>query len=425
MIDIKLLRDNPDAVRASQRSRGEDEGVVDAIRAADERRRSSLTAYEQLRAEQNAASKEIGRAQGDERQALLARTKELAAQVKDAKAAADAAEDELNRLAMSIPNVVIDGVPAGGEDDYAVREIVGTPRDFAAEGFEPRDHMAIAEGLDAIDTARGAKVSGARFYFLKGVGARLEMALLGLAMQKAIAAGFVPLITPTLVRPDVIKGAGFIDHHAEEVYYLPADDLYLTGTSEVALAGYHADEIIDLSKGPVRYAGQSTCYRREAGSYGKDTTGIIRVHQFNKIEMFVYCRPEEAQAEHERLLQMERDMLAAIEVPYRIIDTAAGDLGTSAARKFDCEAWVPTQGRYRELTSTSNCTTFQARRLGTRFRPEGTTGPTEVAATLNGTLATTRWIVALLETHQQADGSVTVPQALRPFLGLDVLEPLS
>ncbi len=425
MIDLRVLRDNPDAVRTSQIARGEDASLVDSVRAADEQRRSALTAYEQLRAEQNAASKEIGRAQGDERQALLARTKELAAQVKDAKAAADAAEDELNRLAMSIPNVVIDGVPAGGEDDYAVREIVGTPRDFAAEGFEPRDHMAIAEGLDAIDTARGAKVSGARFYFLKGVGARLEMALLGLAMQKAIAAGFVPLITPTLVRPDVIKGAGFIDHHAEEVYYLPADDLYLTGTSEVALAGYHADEIIDLSKGPVRYAGQSTCYRREAGSYGKDTTGIIRVHQFNKIEMFVYCRPEEAQAEHERLLQMERDMLAAIEVPYRIIDTAAGDLGTSAARKFDCEAWVPTQGRYRELTSTSNCTTFQARRLGTRFRPEGTTGPTEVAATLNGTLATTRWIVALLETHQQADGSVTVPQALRPFLGLDVLEPLS
>ena len=425
MIDLRVLRDNPDAVRTSQIARGEDASLVDSVRAADEQRRSALTAYEQLRAEQNAASKEIGRAQGDERQALLARTKELAAQVKDAKAAADAAEDELNRLAMSIPNVVIDGVPAGGEDDYAVREIVGTPRDFAAEGFEPRDHMAIAEGLDAIDTARGAKVSGARFYFLKGVGARLEMALLGLAMQKAIAAGFVPLITPTLVRPDVIKGAGFIDHHAEEVYYLPADDLYLTGTSEVALAGYHADEIIDLSKGPVRYAGQSTCYRREAGSYGKDTTGIIRVHQFNKIEMFVYCRPEEAQAEHERLLQMERDMLAAIEVPYRIIDTAAGDLGTSAARKFDCEAWVPTQGRYRELTSTSNCTTFQARRLGTRFRPEGTTGPTEVAATLNGTLATTRWIVALLETHQQADGSVSVPQALRPFLGLDVLEPLS
>ena len=424
MIDLRVLRDNPDAVRTSQIARGEDASLVDDVRAADEQRRSALTAYEQSRAEQNAASKEIGRAQGDERQALLARTKELAAQVKDAKAAADAAEDELNRLAMSIPNVVIDGVPAGGEDDYAVREIVGTPRDFAAEGFEPRDHMAIAEGLDAIDTARGAKVSGARFYFLKGVGARLEMALLGLAMQKAIAAGFVPLITPTLVRPDVIKGAGFIDHHAEEVYYLPADDLYLTGTSEVALAGYHADEIIDLSKGPVRYAGQSTCYRREAGSYGKDTTGIIRVHQFNKIEMFVYCRPEEAQAEHERLLQMERDMLAAIEVPYRIIDTAAGDLGTSAARKFDCEAWVPTQGRYRELTSTSNCTTFQARRLGTRFRPEGTTGPTEVAATLNGTLATTRWIVALLETHQQADGSVTVPQALRPFLGLDVLEPL-
>ncbi|HET6968065.1 MAG TPA: serine--tRNA ligase [Ornithinibacter sp.] len=421
MIDIKLLRDDPELVRASQRARGEDEGVVDVIRAADERRRSSLTAYERLRAEQKSMGKDVARAQGDEKQALLARTKEIAAEVKSLQAAADEAQAELDTLVRTIGNVVEPEVPSGGEDDYVVVETVGAARDFVAEGFEPRDHLALAEALDAIDMERGAKVAGARFYFLKGVGARLEIGLLALAMHRAIAAGFVPMITPTLVKSDVMAGAGFLDHHADEVYRLEADDLYLTGTSEVALAGYHADEVLDLSQGPIRYAGQSTCYRREAGSYGKDTRGIIRVHQFNKIEMFVYCRPEDAAAEHERLLDFEKDMLAAIDVPYRIIDTAAGDLGGPAARKYDCEAWVPTQGRYRELTSTSNCTTFQARRLNTRFR--GAQG-NEVAATLNGTLATTRWIVAILENHQQADGSVVVPEALRPHVGLDVLTPV-
>jgi seryl-tRNA synthetase len=421
VIDIKLLRDDPDLVRASQRARGDDEGVVDAIRAADERRRSSLTAYERLRAEQKSMGKDVARAQGDEKQALLARTKEISAEVRSLQSSADEAQTELDRLLRTIGNVVEPEVPVGGEDDYVVVETIGTARDFAAEGLEPRDHLALAEGLDAIDMERGAKVAGARFYFLKGVGARLEMGLLSLAMNKAIAAGFVPMITPTLVKSDVMAGAGFLDHHADEVYRLEADDLYLTGTSEVALAGYHADEVIDLSKGPIRYAGQSTCYRREAGSYGKDTRGIIRVHQFNKIEMFVYCRPEEAAAEHERLLDFEKEMLAAVELPYRIIDTAAGDLGGPAARKYDCEAWVPTQGRYRELTSTSNCTTFQARRLNTRFRGEQ---GNEVAATLNGTLATTRWIVAILENHQQADGSVVVPEALRPYVGLDVLTPV-
>ncbi|HET7763378.1 MAG TPA: serine--tRNA ligase [Phycicoccus sp.] len=421
MIDIRLLREDPDTVRASQRARGEDESVVDAILAADERRRASLTSYERLRAEQKSMGKEVARAQGGEKQALLARTKELAAEVKALQAGADDAQAELDALMRTIGNVVEPGVPAGGEDDYVVLEEVGAPRDFAAEGLEPRDHLALAEGLDAIDMERGAKVSGARFYFLKGVGARLEMALLGLAMRKAVAAGFVPLITPTLVRTEVMAGAGFLDQHADEVYRLEADDLYLTGTSEVALAGYHADEVIDLSGGPVRYAGQSTCYRREAGSYGKDTRGIIRVHQFNKIEMFVYCRPEDAAAEHRRLLDFEKEMLAAVEVPYRVIDTAAGDLGGPAARKFDCEGWVPSQGRYRELTSTSNCTTFQARRLGTRFRGEH---GNEVAATLNGTLATTRWLVAILENHQQSDGSVVVPAALRDGVGLDVLTPV-
>ncbi|MGL5929001.1 MAG: serine--tRNA ligase, partial [Dermatophilaceae bacterium] len=330
---------------------------------------------------------------------------------------------ELDRMMRTLGNVVVPGVPAGGEDDYMVLETRGAPRDFAAEGIAtPRDHLDLAEGLDALDMARGAKVAGARFYFLKGVGARLEMALLDLAMRTAIAHGFVPLVTPTLVRTEVMAGAGYIDHHAEEVYRVEADDLWLTGTSEVALAGYHADEVLDLSAGPLRYAGQSTCYRREAGSYGKDTRGIIRVHQFNKIEMFVYCRPEDAVAEHQRLLDLEHEMLRAVEVPYRVIDTAAGDLGGPAARKYDCEGWVPSQGRYRELTSTSNCTTFQARRLGTRYRAER---GNEVAATLNGTLATTRWLVAILENHQQADGSVVVPEALRPHLGLDVLTPTS
>ena len=421
MIDIKLLRDDPDLVRASQRARGEDEGVVDAIRAADERRRGSLTAYERLRAEQKSMGKDVARAQGDEKQALLARTKEIAAEVRSLQATADEAQGELDTLLRTIGNVVEPEVPSGGEDDYVVVETVGTARDFSAEGFEPRDHLALAESLDAVDMERGAKVAGARFYFLKGAGARLEMGLLALAMQRAIAAGFVPMITPTLVKADVMAGAGFLDQHADEVYRLEADDLYLTGTSEVALAGYHADEVVDLTNGPIRYAGQSTCYRREAGSYGKDTRGIIRVHQFNKIEMFVYCRPEEAAAEHERLLDFEKDMLAAIDVPYRVIDTAAGDLGGPAARKYDCEAWVPTQGRYRELTTTSNCTTFQARRLNTRFRGEQ---GNEIAATLNGTLATTRWLVAILENHQQADGSVVVPQALRPHVGLDVLAPV-
>jgi len=421
VIDIKLLREDPDLVRASQRARGEDEGVVDAIRAADERRRSSLTAYERLRAEQKSMGKDVAKAQGDEKQALLARTKAISAEVKTLQSTADEAQSELDRLVRTIGNVVEPEVPVGGEDDYVVVETIGTARDFAAEGIEPRDHLSLAEGLDAIDMERGAKVAGARFYFLKGAGARLEMGLLALAMNKAIAAGFIPMITPTLVKSDVMAGAGFLDHHADEVYRLEADDLYLTGTSEVALAGYHSDEVIDLSKGPVRYAGQSTCYRREAGSYGKDTRGIIRVHQFNKIEMFVYCRPDDAAAEHERLLDFEKEMLAAVELPYRIIDTAAGDLGGPAARKYDCEAWVPSQGRYRELTSTSNCTTFQARRLNTRFKGEH---GNEVAATLNGTLATTRWLVAILENHQLPDGSVVVPEALRPHVGLEVLTPV-
>ena len=426
MIDIRLVRDDPETVRASQRARGATESLVDDILDADRRRRTSLSDFERARAEQNTLSRQVGQASGEDKQQLLSRTRELADRVKSLKAEAEAAATELEALAAQVDNVVQPQTPPGGEDDYVVLREVGAPRDFAAEGFGPRDHLDLGELLGAIDTGRGAKVSGARFYFLTGVGARLELALLNLAMDQAVGAGFTPVITPTLVKPEVMRGTGFLGAHSDEIYRLEADDLYLVGTSEVPLAGYHAEEIIDLSTGPRRYAGWSACYRREAGSYGKDTRGIIRVHQFHKVEMFSYCRVEDAAAEHLRLLAWEEQMLAKVELPYRVIDVAAGDLGSSAARKFDCEAWLPTQARYREMTSTSNCTTYQARRLGVRERAPDSDGSTRPVATLNGTLATTRWIVALLENHQQPDGSVAVPKALQPYLsGLDRLTPIA
>lgn len=417
MIDLKLLREDPDAVRRSQLSRGEDPTLVDTLLSADAARRAAISSADALRADQKSASKSVGAASPDERPALLARAKELAEQVKAAEAAQAEAEAAFTAAHMAISNVVIDGVPAGGEDDFAVLDTVGEPPALD----DPKDHLELGESLGLIDMQRGAKVSGSRFYFLTGQGALLQLGLLQPAAQLAVSNGFTLIIPPVLVRPEVISGTGFLGAHAEEVYHLNADDLYLVGTSEVPLAGYHANEILDLSGGPLRYAGWSSCFRREAGSHGKDTRGIIRVHQFDKVEGFVYCTPADAEAEHQRLLGWQREMLARIEVPYRVIDVAAGDLGSSAARKFDCEAWVPTQGTYRELTSTSNCTTFQARRLSTRYRDEN--GKPQTAATLNGTLATTRWLVAILENHQRPDGSVRVPEALVPFVGAEVLEP--
>ena len=417
MIDLKLLRENSDAVRRSQTSRGEDPGLVDTLLAADTARRTAISTADSLRADQKAASKKVGAASADERPALLARARDLADEVKAAEAKQADAEATFAAAHMAISNVIIDGVPAGGEDDYAVLDVVGEP----AAIDNPKDHLELGETLGLIDMERGAKVSGSRFYFLTGQGALLQLGLLQMAIQLAADNGFVPIIPPVLVRPEVMSGTGFLGAHADEVYRVEADDLYLVGTSEVPLAGYHADEILDLSGGPLRYAGWSSCFRREAGSYGKDTRGIIRVHQFDKVEAFVYCTPADAEAEHERLLGWQREMLARIEVPYRVIDVAAGDLGSSAARKFDCEAWVPTQQAYRELTSTSNCTTFQARRLATRYRDPG--GKPQIAATLNGTLATTRWLVAILENHQRPDGSVRVPEALVPFVGAEVLKP--
>jgi seryl-tRNA synthetase len=424
VIDPVVLRDDPELVKRSQVARGHSPETVDAALAADRERRSAISAYEELRAEQNAFGKTVAAAPKDRKAALVAEVRGLAERVKIAQQAASEAEEAARAALLRIENIVIDGVPAGGEEDFVELRRVG---DIPSFDFEPLDHLALGERLNAIDMERGAKVSGARFYFLRGIGARLEIALMNLALDRALEAGFVPMITPTLVRPEIMQGTGFLGEHADEVYHLPADDLYLVGTSEVALAGYHKDEILDLSDGPLRYAGWSTCYRREAGSHGKDTRGIIRVHQFNKLEMFVYTTPEEAEAEHERLLALQEGMLQNLGLAYRVIDIAAGDLGSSAARKYDVEAWVPTQGAFRELTSTSNCTTFQSRRLDIRHRQPletGGVGRTTPVATLNGTLATTRWIVAILETHQRSDGSVIVPAVLRPYLGgLETLEP--
>lgn len=418
MIDLKTLREDPETVRASQRARGEAASLVDALLSADERRRSAVYSADTLRAEQKQLGKQVGKAAGEQRDALLAQGKKLAAKVKEAESEQSEAEEARSAALKRISNVIEPETPPGGEEDYRVLKHVGTPETF---DFEPKDHLELGTRLGALDTERGAKVSGARFYFLTGIGAQLELALLNMAAAQATVTGFELVVPPVLVRPEIMEGTGFLGEHASEVYRLEEDDLYLVGTSEVPLAGYHSGEILDFDAGPRRYAGWSTCFRREAGSYGRDTRGIIRVHQFNKLEMFIYCREEDARAEHQRLLAWEEEMLAKIEVPYRVIDVAAGDLGASAARKFDCEAWLPTQQAYRELTSTSNCTSFQARRLNTRYR-DGEEN--RFAATLNGTLATTRWIVAILENHQQEDGSVRVPEALRPFLGgRELLEP--
>jgi seryl-tRNA synthetase len=420
VIDLRLLRDDPDAFRRSQQARGADVGLVDEVLAADEARRAAVTRADTLRAESNSASKSIQGASADERPALIEKAKALKDEVKAAEAQQDEAESRMRDVVLRLPQLVEAGAPEGGEDDYVVIETVG---EVPSYDVEPLDHVELGARLGAIDVDRGAKVSGARFYYLTGVGAELELALFTFAWQQAIAAGFVPMVPPVLVKPEAMAGTGFLGQtSADDVYRIAQDDLYLVGTSEVALAAYHMDEILDVDRLPLRYTAFSPCFRREAGSYGKDTRGIIRVHQFDKVEMFSFCKPEDAQAEHQRLLGWEKEFLSALELPFRVIDVAAGDLGLSAARKFDCEAWIPTQGRYRELTSTSNCMEFQARRLNIRYRAEE--GPAPVA-TLNGTLvAIPRTIVALLEVHQQPDGSVRVPKALQPILGREVLEPV-
>ncbi len=419
MIDIKILRDDPERVRHSQKVRGESTEVVDQLLVLDDARRLAISAFEALRAEQNVLSKAVGSAKGEEKATLLENAKDLSARVKAAETARSEAEAAADAALLLIHNLIDPDAPVGGEENFVVLEHIGTPRDFSAEGFEAKDHVEIGKILKAIDTERGAKVSGSRFYYLTGMGAMLEFALVNYAIASATKAGFIPVIPPVLVKPPAMEGTGFLGQAAENVFHLEEDDFYLVGTSEVPLAAYHMDEIIDNL--PLRYAGYSSCFRREAGTYGKDTRGIIRVHQFDKVEMFTFCKPEDALAEHKRLLQWEKDFMNAMEIPYRVIDVASGDLGASAIRKFDIEAWIPTQNAYREVTSTSNCTEFQARRLNIRYQDEE---GTKSVATLNGTLvAIPRMIVAILENHQQSDGSVIVPSALRPFLGVDRFLP--
>lgn len=419
MIDLKILRDQPDLVRQSQSARGASVELVDRAIAADQQRRNAIVEFERVRAEQNALSKSIGGAKGDEKNALLAKAKDLAAAVKDADAKRADAEAHADTVLGELANIADPHAPIGGEADFVVLEEIGQPPTFS---FAPKDHVELGKILGAIDTERGAKVSGSRFFYLTGNGALLEFALINLAISKAVAAGFIPVVPPVLVKPHAMEGTGFLGQAAENVFHLEEDDFYLVGTSEVPLAAYHMDEILDGSSFPLRYAGFSSCFRREAGTYGKDTRGIIRVHQFDKVEMFSFCAPEDASAEHERLLQWEKEFLNALEIPYRVIDVATGDLGASAVRKFDCEAWIPTQNAYREVTSTSNCTEFQSRRLNIRYKDGSGTRP---VATLNGTLcAIPRIIVAILENHQQADGSVNIPKALVPFLGKSRFEPV-
>ena len=420
MIDIKVLRESPDLVRASQSARGEDVSLVDRVIAADEIRRSAIVEFEALKAEQNTLSKSVGSAKGDEKTALLEKAKALSDAVKAAEGKKNATETEYKSLAVSLSNIVDKAAPVGGEADFKVLEEVGKPREFS---FTPKDHVELGKILGAIDVERAAKVSGARFYYLTGVGALLELALVNYAITSASKAGFIPVIPPVLVKPAAMEGTGFLGQAAENVFHLKDEDFYLVGTSEVALAALHMDEILDAKSLPIRYAGYSPCFRKEAGSYGKDTRGIIRVHQFDKVEMFSYCTLQDAEAEHQKLLNWEKDFLNAMEIPYRVIDVATGDLGSSANRKFDCEAWIPTQNAYREVTSTSNCSDFQARRLNIRTKTESATTP---VATLNGTLvAIPRMIVAILENHQQSDGSVILPKALQGLLGMERFTPVA
>ena len=420
MIDIKVLRESPDLVRASQSARGEDVSLVDRVLAADEIRRSAIVEFEALKAEQNTLSKSVGSAKGEEKAALLEKAKALSDAVKAAESKKNATEAEYKSIAMSLSNIVDKAAPVGGEADFKVLEEVGRPREF---NFTPKDHVELGKILGAIDVERAAKVSGARFYYLTGVGALLELALVNYAITSASKAGFIPVIPPVLVKPAAMEGTGFLGQAAENVFHLKDEDFYLVGTSEVALAALHMDEILDAKSLPIRYAGYSPCFRKEAGSYGKDTRGIIRVHQFDKVEMFSYCALQEAEAEHQKLLNWEKDFLNAMEIPYRVIDVATGDLGSSANRKFDCEAWIPTQNAYREVTSTSNCSDFQARRLNIRIKTESATTP---VATLNGTLvAIPRMIVSILENHQQSDGSVLLPKALQGLLGMERFTPVA
>ena len=425
MINPDFVRNNPQIVKDSQSARRENPALVDEFLKNDQLWRNLTVEVDNLRAEQKSLSKEIGNRKGQQKSSpdpeidkqLDVLTKN-GTELSDNIASLTTKQEEIKKLAdkamASISNLVHKDAPIGEEKDFKVIETIGKPRNFNAEGIKIKDHVELGEELKLIDLERGAKVSGSRFYYLVGDGALLELALVNFAIDIAQNHGFTPVIPPALVKPAAMEGTGFLRQAAENVYRIEQDDMYLVGTSEVPLAAMHMDEILNNKELPIKYAGYSPCYRREAGSHGKDTRGIFRVHWFDKVEMFVFSNVEDVDKIHKELLEIEKEILTKLELPFRVIDVATGDLGSSAARKFDCEAWIPSSNEYRELTSTSNCTEFQARRLKIRTRAGE---KTNYVATLNGTLlAVTRTIVALLENHQQKDGSVKIPLALQPYL---------
>jgi seryl-tRNA synthetase len=425
VINPDFVRNNPQIVKDSQSARGENPALVDEFLKNDQLWRNLTVEVDNLRAEQKSLSKEIGNLKGQQKSSpsqeidkqLDVLTKK-GTELSDNIASLTTKQEEIKKLAdkamSGISNLVHKDAPIGEEKDFKVIETIGKPRDFNAESIRIKDHVELGEELKLIDLERGAKVSGSRFYYLVGDGALLELALVNFAIDIAQNHGFTPVIPPALVKPAAMEGTGFLGQAAENVYRIEQDDMYLVGTSEVPLAAMHMDEILNNKELPIKYAGYSPCYRREAGSHGKDTRGIFRVHWFDKVEMFIFSNLEDVDKIHKELLEIEKEILTKLELPFRVIDVATGDLGSSAARKFDCEAWIPSSNEYRELTSTSNCTEFQARRLKIRTRVGD---KTNYVATLNGTLlAVTRTIVALLENHQQKDGSINIPKALRPYL---------
>ena len=414
MIDPRLLRDDPDAIREALARRGS-KIDLDAVISLESSLRGARQRAEELRAKQKESGREIAGLEGQAKDEAIAAVADLAGQVKEAASEVDRLESEFDVAILEVPNLVAPDAAEGfGEEDSLEIKRVGEPL------TEGSDHATLGETLGIIDTVRAAKVSGSRFGYLKGKGAMLEFSLVRWAMDHLVAEGFTPMVPPVLVREEALVGTGFFPEAREQVYEIPRDELFLVGTAEVPLAAYHTDEILESNDLPFRYAGFSTCFRREAGTYGKDTAGIFRVHQFDKVEMFVFTMPDESTAEHDRLLAVEEKLVGELDLPYRVVNVAAGDLGASAAKKYDIEAWFPGEQAYREITSCSNTTDYQARRLKIRMRSEQ---GNEVLHTLNGTAcAVGRTILAILENHQQPDGSVVIPEALRRYTGFDVIE---
>ncbi len=414
MLDLKLIRSEPERVKAGLARRGAAD-QVDELLVLDARRRQLLPEIENAQSERKTLSKQIGEAKqkSEDAEGLMAQVQSLKEKIESGKAELEQIEPDLDRIATALPNLPDPDAPDGmtEEDAVVVREVGALP-EF---DFEPRDHLDIGTALGLIDMEAGAKLSGSRFAYVKGDLVLLELALVRFALDLVRAEGHEPVVPPVLVREEALVGTGFLPGDRDQIYEIPKDDLFLVGTSEVALAGLHAGEILDAEALPLRYAGFSTCFRREAGAAGRDTRGIFRVHQFDKVEMFSFVEPSESAAEHERLLAIEERILTELEIPYRVVNVAAGDLGAPAAKKYDCEAWIPSQGRYRELTSCSNTTDYQARRLGCRYRPSGGESP-QAVHTLNGTaVAVGRTMIALIENRQERDGSFTLPNTLHSY----------